>query len=145
MRRSVQESKTMSTTSQHLAELSFAAEIRAKENGHHAILRSDRTVSIKSDTTEGLHWIVRAFTASEAGEPIVFECRADNPVLAEGRGHLPLVSRTPGACCCQHAATAAHRLEREGLAVWVGGVWVATAKAVGPVDSDGDPFAGFPA
>lgn len=123
---------------------SLAAEIRAKENGRNAVLRGDGSVSVKSDSTDGLHWVVRAFSAGE-GEPILFECRADNPSLALGRGHFPLVSQVAGACCCQHAATAANRLEYEGFAAWVGGVWVSTAKAVRPVtvESVEDVFAGL--
>lgn len=128
---------TSAITRSHLAEL------RAKEAGHNAVLRGDGSVSVLSDTTPGLHWVVRAFSGAE-GDPVLFECRADNPSLALGRGHFPLTSEIPGCCKCQHMATAAARLEREGLIAWDGGVFVATAKAVRAVESDDDCFAGFP-
>jgi hypothetical protein len=121
---------------------SLDAEVRAKEAGHNAVLRPDGSVSVVSDSTDGLHWIVRAF-AGAVGEPVLFECRADNPTLALGRGHFPLVSQTPGVCPCMHTARAAQRLEREGLVAWDGGVWVTTARAVCPVDVS-DAFHGFP-
>lgn len=125
---------------------SLDAEVRARENGHNAVLRDDGTVSVVSDTTDGLHWIVRAF-AGAPGQPVLFECRADNPTLALGRGHVPLVSETPGVVPCMHAARAAQRLERAGMVAWDGGVFVTTARAIVPSsdvdDIDGDPFACF--
>lgn len=133
----------VSTNPRRIAELSAATELRAVEAHRQARLGHDGTVRVKSDTTPGLEWVVRAWTSS-AGVGIVFECRASNPSLAVGRGHVPVVSRVPGAAPCIHAATAARRMEREGLACWDAGLWVATAKAVRmPVDGDADPFAGL--
>jgi hypothetical protein len=135
----------MSTNPRRIAELSAATEIRAAENHHQARMGDAGTIRVTSDTTPGLEWIVRAWT-SGPGVGIVFECRPSDPGLAAGRGHMPHASRIPGDVPCVHCATAARRMEREGLARWDGGLWVATPRAcaVAPSDvDDGDPFAGF--
>lgn len=131
----------MSTKS--LAERSLAAEERAVEEGHHAVLAGG-CMSVASDSTPGLHWLVKAFSLS-AGEGIIFTCHADNAELVYGRGHLPLESRRPGHVPCKHAAIAARRLAREGLAEWVAGSWVATDKAVQAVRLPAGPFKGLAA
>lgn len=126
-----------------LAELSLAAEARAVEEGHHAMLAGG-CMSVVSDTTPGLHWMVKAFSLS-AGEGIIFTCHADDAELAHGRGHLPLTSRSPGALPCKHAGLAARALSRAGLAQWINGSWVATEKAVQATRLPADPFKGLAA
>lgn len=126
-----------------LAERSLDAEARAVEEGHHAILAGG-CMSVVSESTPGLHWLVKAFSLS-AGEGIIFTCHADDSGLAYGRGHLPLESRQPGHVPCKHAALVARSCERAGLAKWVGGSWVATEKAVQAVRLPADPFKGLAA
>ena len=138
----------------------IAAEARAVEEGHHAVLGHDSAgtyLRVVSDTTPGLWYRVSAEVAG-GGQPVHWDCRPS----AEGASHGHLANalgRTP----CKHMALAARRLEREGLIVLSLGAlvgqgtsqWLATdqaallaprAEAERPrlhVVPD-DPFAGFP-
>lgn len=127
-------------------ERSLAAEARAVEAGHHAIL-DGRTVRVCSDSTPGLHWIVSAECLPAEGAGVIFTCDPEDWAAAEGRGHLHLRSEAPGAVPCMHAALAARRLEREGLIRWERGSWVTTARAAAAIAETlpvvDDPFAGL--
>lgn len=116
----------------------LAAEVRATEEGHHAWITSG-AMRVISDTTPGLWWNVTA-AATHPGAGIVFHCCAENGDPTVGHGNR--WSRRPGRVTCKHAALSARRLEREGLAVWCHGLWIATEKAavVGPVVGPVDPF-----
>lgn len=125
-----------------------AAEARAVEEGHHAILEPGGAIRVVSDTEPGKHYRVE-FWQGPDGSSIVFRCR---PAPGQGPGyrdHGDIVGAA-GRLPCKHAALAARRLEREGLARFdpVDG-WVLT----GPVPRVGhvtatrlpaDPMAGLP-
>lgn len=127
-------------------ERTLAAEARAIEAGHHAILDGN-TIRVCSDSTPGLHWLVTAEAVPFAGAGIVFRCTPDDWTLAQGRGHTCAVSAAPGAVPCMHAALAARRLEREGLARWTAGEWQVTDRTVELVRATlpvvDDPFEGL--
>lgn len=141
-----------------ITDRTVAAEARFVEEGHRAYLGRDETgpfVRVVSDTLgqRGIAYKVRA-VASGPGLPLVFDCTPDGDVGTDGHRHL---SRVDGRPTCKHAAGAARRMEREGLAELISaGVhgsavirdsrWVATEKACPPPapPTDDDPFAGFP-
>lgn len=129
----------MSTNRLTTAEVNIAAEVRAVEEGHRAMLAADHHASVLSDTTPGLHWLVTG-QAPHAGAGIMFHCVPDGAVT---NGHGDRWSRTPGRLCCKHAAVLVRRLEREGLAAFVDGVWVATDRAVVRYRHPADLFAGL--
>lgn len=119
---------------------SLAAEVRAVEEGHHARL-VDGTVHVKSDTDDGVTWVVSAFTVGDLPQ---FTCVADRPTT----GHARLTGE-PGLCACKHAARAAHSMERRGLMVWVDGLWHLTDAGVALVAAErakyqvADPWEGL--
>lgn len=123
------------------AERNLAAEVRAVEEGHHALLvvpldAYDRPtgppeVTVVSDTRAGKRYQVQA-TASPGG-PIIFTCTpAGTHAYDDDHQHL---QGELGIVPCKHAAVAARRLEREHLARLdeASGTWVSAAEA-GPVD-----------
>lgn len=144
----------------------LAAECRAVEEGHHAVLGHDSAgtfVRVVSDTLghTGKSWKVRVHAAGP-GLPLIFDCEPDG----EQRDGHPAHSSVGGHTACKHQALAARRLERErfavcqapgvhGAIVTTSSRWLATDKltarparsaavtaaAEGP---GGDPFAGFP-
>lgn len=94
-----------------------AAEARAVEDGHHAILDHDHDgwfVRVKSDLLghTGKSWKVRVHTAGP-GRPVIFDCHPDGETRD---GHGP-ISSASGRTPCKHMALAARRLEREGYAI----------------------------
>ena len=120
-------------------------EFDAIAEGHRAIL-DGRTIRVVSDTYPALFYRVRAVTSSG---PIVFECqtysRATNRPCDATHGQT--VSTEPGVAPCKHAALAARRLEREGLARYDDGLWItadAVTAAVAEEARVDDPFASFP-
>lgn len=108
-------------------ERNVAAEVRAVEEGHRARVQEDGSVNVTSDTHGDLgKWFHVTFVAHVDGL-ISFSCRPEGP-MAYKDDHLA-ASSTPGSTPCKHAALAARRLEREGLAQYDGhGRWsVATS------------------
>lgn len=121
----------------------LAAEVRAVEDGHHAILGHDTDgwfVRVKSDLLghTGKSWKVRVHTAGP-GRPVIFDCHPDGETRD---GHGP-ISSASGRTPCKHMALAARRLEREGLAwcqppgvygdiVTTSSRWIATDKTGRP-------------
>lgn len=135
-------------------ERTLAAEVRGVEEGHHAFLAGGK-IRVKSDSTEGLNWLVTATANNVDGGLILFRCSPDNPRLAHGHGHRPGYCTDQGALPCKHAGVAARRLEREGLIRFAHGDgeqgttgWVVTAKAAELVTQSynlpADPFQGLP-
>lgn len=125
----------------------LAAEVRAVEEGHRARLDQGAIV-VTSDTHHGKAYRVTAVSVW-AGQPITFTCTPEGDA-AYRDDHLHTVG-APGVTPCKHAALAARRLEREGLAELAAGRWVATHLAqrltptvsVADVDLTDDPFAGL--
>lgn len=127
----------------------LAAEVRAVEEGHRAFVMPGGWVRVVSDTHAGKTYRVE-FVA--VGGLVSFSCRPEGE-HAYTDDHLA-ASAAPGVTPCKHAALAARRLEREGLARLEGGHWCSTVE---PADecphewgTDGicalcgdDPFAGF--
>lgn len=130
-------------TPTRFAQKNLAAEVRAIEEGHRAVLQDDGTILVVSDTHHGKAYRVRTLPC-RAGETVTFLCEpegdacySDDHQTAQGTGVVP----------CKHAALLARRLEREGLvrlAPW--GQWIATAKAIAApaVPIGYDPFDGLP-
>jgi len=120
----------------------LAAEVRAVEEGHHARLDGAGIV-VTSDTRHAKSYRVAAAAVS-AGQPVTFTCTPEGDGAYDG-DHRHVVG-VPGVVPCKHAALAARRLEREGLAELVAGRWVTThlaqrvAAPAPPIDDD--PFAG---
>lgn len=96
------------------AEYALRAEARAVEAGRQARLNDDGSISVKSDSTEGVTYRV---TFVPMDLVIKFSCTC--PAGQHRRETVP----------CKHSAAAARRLEREGLARWVDGYWLITYKA----------------
>jgi hypothetical protein len=87
----------------------LAAEVRAVEEGHNARVLPDGSVLVKSESHPGSHRVVlRGVT----GGVLRFGCSCRSGTY---RTTLPVP--------CKHAAVAARRLEREGLARWEDGTW----------------------
>jgi hypothetical protein len=87
----------------------LAAEIRAVEEGHNARVLPDGSILVKSDSRAGSYRV----TLRGVGEGVLwFGCTCRS---GEYRTSLPIP--------CKHAALAARRLEREGLARWEDGAW----------------------
>ncbi len=114
----------------------LAAEVRAVEEGHRARL-DGASVVVTSDTVHGKQFRVGA--ASVPGGPIQFVCTPEG--AGAFRSDHGRCTAAPGTTGCKHAALAARRLEREGLAALDAGVWVSTATAT--VSAPADPFAGL--
>jgi hypothetical protein len=87
----------------------LAAEVRAVEEGHNARVLPDGSVLVKSESHPGSHRVVlRGMT---------------DGVLRFGCSCRSGTYRTTLPVPCKHAAVAARRLEREGLARWEDGTW----------------------
>jgi hypothetical protein len=87
----------------------LAAEIRAVEEGHNARVLPDGSILVKSDSRAGSY---RVSIRGVASGVLWFGCTCRS---GEYRTSLPIP--------CKHAALAARRLEREGLARWEDGTW----------------------
>jgi hypothetical protein len=131
------------------SERTLAAEARAVEEGHRAFVDRDERgpfIRVVSDTVSGKWYRVVAHAV--AGHPIVFECEPRGTRAFEDDHKR--AGAEPGGLPCKHAGLAVRRLEREGLAVFRGGVWVATtwAEVRATVrrlpSAPADPFEGFP-
>lgn len=93
------------------AERNLAAEVRAVEEGHRAVVQEGGWVRVVSDVRTG-KWY-RVEFAGWRGMPVVFTCRPGGDGAYQGdHRNTTGVGVTP----CKHAALAARRLEREGLA-----------------------------
>ena len=121
------------------AQRALAAEARAVEEGHRAFVQEGGWVRVASDSRPGKHYRVDV-AAGSVGALIAFSCHpegagaySDDHLALSGLGYPP----------CKHAAVAARRLEREGLAAWDAGAWLATDKAAVSEPADEDPFACF--
>lgn len=121
-------------------EIILAAETRAVEEGHRALLTGDKlngmsVIKVVSDTHPGRWYQVIGHL--EPGGLARFECWANDPDFRHGSGkHVP----------CKHAALAARRLEREGLLRWYDGAWWASEKLMEmlpPIPQPADPFSGL--
>lgn len=124
------------------------AEARAVEEGHHALVQPDGSVKVVSDTVRGKWYRVEAI---DTGLGVMFRCEPQGERAFED-DHLRATS-APGVTPCKHAALAARRLEREGLAKLVDGLWFSTGPAHRHTFVDAvcvecrqpeDPFAGLP-
>lgn len=134
---------------------SLAAEVRAVEEGHRAFVQEDGSIKVVSDTRPG-KWYRVTFTAPAVGDPITFYCQPEG-TAAYSDDHKARRGN-PGTLACKHAAVAARRLEREGLAtmVWVERLglpaWVTTERAARMTPPEkkarlappADPFDGLP-
>jgi hypothetical protein len=87
----------------------LAAEIRAVEEGHNARVLPDGSILVKAESHPGSY---RVSLRGIADGVLRFGCTCRS---GEYRGTLPVP--------CKHAAVAARRLEREGLARWEDGTW----------------------
>jgi hypothetical protein len=87
----------------------LAAEIRAVEEGHNARVLPDGSILVKAESNPGSYRV----TIRGIDDGVLWfgcSCRS-----GEYRRDLPVP--------CKHAALAARRLEREGLARWEDGHW----------------------
>ena len=87
----------------------LAAEIRAVEEGHNARVLADGSVLVKAESNPDSY---RVTIGGIDGGVLRFGCSCRS---GEYRSALPVP--------CKHAALAARRLEREGLARWEDGSW----------------------
>jgi hypothetical protein len=88
----------------------LAAEIRAVSEGHNARVMPDGSVLVKAESHPGNY---RVFIRGiDGGGTLWFGCCCRSGGY---RASLPVP--------CKHAALAARRLEREGLARWDDGLW----------------------
>jgi hypothetical protein len=87
----------------------LAAEIRAVEEGHNARVLPDGSILVKAESNPGSY---RVFLRRVADGVLWFGCSCRS---GQYRTSLPVP--------CKHAAVAARRLEREGLARWQDGSW----------------------
>jgi hypothetical protein len=87
----------------------LAAEIRAVEEGHNARVMPDGSILVKAESNPG------SYRVSIRG--------VDDGVLRFGCSCRSGEYRTSLPVPCKHAAVAARRMEREGLARWVDGSW----------------------
>jgi hypothetical protein len=87
----------------------LAAEIRAVEEGHNARVLPDGSILVKAESNPGSYH-VRIRGIDDGVLRFGCSCRS-----GEYRTSLPVP--------CKHAALAARRLEREGLARWDDGTW----------------------
>jgi hypothetical protein len=87
----------------------LAAEIRAVEEGHNARVMPDGSILVKAESNPGSYRVtIRGI---------------DDGVLRFGCDCRSGQYRTALPVPCKHAALAARRLEREGLARWYDGSW----------------------
>jgi hypothetical protein len=87
----------------------IAAEIRAVEEGHNARVLPDGSILVKAESHPGSY---RVAMRGIVDGVLRFGCTCRS---GEYRGAVPVP--------CKHAALAARRLEREGLASWDDGNW----------------------
>jgi hypothetical protein len=87
----------------------LAAEVRAVEEGHNARVLPDGSVLVKAESNPGSY---RVWIRGVRDGVLRFGCTCRSGAY---RTSLPVP--------CKHAAVAARRLEREGLARWDDGVW----------------------
>jgi hypothetical protein len=87
----------------------LAAEIRAVEDGQNARVLPDGSILVKAESHPGSYRVVIR--------------RIDDGVLWLGCSCRSGAYRTSLPVPCKHAALAARRLEREGLARWDDGSW----------------------
>ena len=87
----------------------LAAEIRAVEEGHNARVMPDGSILVKAESNPGSY---RVYIRGIDDGVLRFGCNCRS---GEYRTSLPVP--------CKHAALAARRLEREGLARWDEGTW----------------------
>jgi hypothetical protein len=87
----------------------LAAEVRAVEEGHNARVLPDGSILVKAESHPGSY---RVSIRGVDGGVLRFGCTCRS---GEYRTSLPVP--------CKHAAVAARRLEREGLARWEDGTW----------------------
>ena len=87
----------------------LAAEIRSVEEGHNARVLPDGSILVKAESNPG------SYRVSIRG--------IDDGVLRFGCSCPSGEYRTALPVPCKHAALAARRLEREGLARWDDGTW----------------------
>jgi hypothetical protein len=87
----------------------LAAEIRAVEEGHNARVMTDGSILVKAESNPGSYRVV---IRGIDGGILRFGCSCRS---GQYRTALPVP--------CKHAALAARRLEREGLARWDDGSW----------------------
>jgi hypothetical protein len=99
----------MLDTNQHRRLYGLAAEIRAVEEGHNARVLPDGSILVKAESHPGSYRVVLRGIADGV---LWFGCSCRS---GEYRASLPVP--------CKHAALAARRLEREGLARWQDGSW----------------------
>jgi hypothetical protein len=108
-------------------ERNVAAEARAVEEGHHSYVMPGGWVKVVSDSIEG-KWYEVLFIG-HIDDLISFTCRPHGRRCYQ-EDHLYATSGRPGELPCKHAALAARKLEREGLArLDDHGRWAATSKA----------------
>jgi hypothetical protein len=101
--------KEMLGTTQRHRLYGLAAEIRAVEEGHKARVLPDGSILVKAESNPG------SYRVSIQG--------IDDGVLWFGCNCPSGEYRTSMTVPCKHAALAARRLEREGLARWDDGSW----------------------
>lgn len=125
------------------ADKNLHAEIRGIEEGHRAFVQDGGWVMVTSDTHPGKKYRVE-FHAHVVGDGIIFTCKPDHGPGLYQDDHLFITGR-PGVVPCKHAALAARRLEREGLAIFNGSWWTVTEKGAPPSKTKvpDDPFAGL--
>lgn len=124
------------------AERNLAAEARAVEAGHRAFVQPGGWIRVSSDTHGDLGKHYRVEFTSSPGAPIRFTCTPIGP-MAFRDDHLHAESGRPGMVPCMHAALAARRLEREGLAeLDETGLWRDAREFVSRQPED--PFEGLP-
>jgi hypothetical protein len=87
----------------------LAAEVRAVQEGHNARVLPDGSVLVKAESNPGSY---RVSIRGVQDGVLRFGCTCRSGAY---RTSLPVP--------CKHAAVAARRLEREGLARWEAGVW----------------------
>lgn len=116
----------------HAAERNLAAEVRAVEAGHVAVVHRSGEAAwqtsyhVVSDTYRDKRYeVVLSTRPWEAGEPLSLICTPRGR-MAYADDHLMTGSPEPGVVPCMHAAVVARRLEREGLATFDGARWLAT-------------------
>lgn len=84
-------------------------EARAKKSKHRAWINDDGSIRVHSNSQPNLWHVV---TYEVAGQDVIrFRCTCE-----AGQNRIELIP-------CVHAAKAAFRLEREGIAVKRGGLW----------------------
>jgi hypothetical protein len=88
----------------------LAAEIRAVEEGHNARVLPDGSILVKAESHPGSYRVSIRGIDDDGVLRFACTCRS-----GEYRSSLPVP--------CKHAALAARRLEREGLARWRDGTW----------------------